>query len=359
MKQLNIIENNMKGSPADKLVCDFDKAYEFHKSLAEYRPTQLIELDSLASGLGVGSILVKDESERFGLNAFKGLGASYAAYRAAGKYGKGISGFISCTDGNHGRALAWISQKMNIPCRILMPKGAENRRIRQIEKYGASVEVRNMNYDDTVRYAASEAEKSGWILIQDTALPGYTEIPGYITDGYSTMMREVLEQTDKKPTHVFIQAGVGSLAGGITAYLESIYGSELPFIGIIEASPAACYYESARTGMMVCIGGEPETAMAGLNCGEPNFVNYPYLMSRTDAFIKCSDAVTYTGMDRAKHPVGNDPAFSSGECGAVGLGILETVMSDPSYAEERLKLKINGDSIILLFNTEGEIENEE
>jgi Threonine dehydratase len=106
MKQLNIIENNMKGSPADKLVCDFDKAYEFHKSLAEYRPTQLIELDSLASGLGVGSILVKDESERFGLNAFKGLGASYAAYRAAGKYRKGISGFISCTDGNHGRALA-------------------------------------------------------------------------------------------------------------------------------------------------------------------------------------------------------------------------------------------------------------
>jgi diaminopropionate ammonia-lyase len=349
----------MKGSYAVPPVSGFDQAYEFHRTIAGYRPTPLIGLKSLAAETGVGSILMKDESERFGLNAFKGLGASYAAYMAAQKYSKDIRGFISCTDGNHGKALAWIAQKMGIPCRILMPRGAESRRIRQIEKYGASVEVMEMNYDDTVRCAAAEAEKSAWTLVQDTALPGYTEIPGYITCGYSTMMREVLAQADEMPTHLFIQAGVGSLAGGVIAYLESVCGSRLPFIGIIEAAPAACYYESAAAGKKICIGGGPETAMAGLNCGEPNFVNYPYLMSRTDVFIKCSDAVTYKGMERARHPAGTDRAFSSGECGAVGLGVIETVLTDPSYAAERLQLKLDSDSRILLFNTEGEIEDDE
>lgn len=54
------------------------KVRDFHKTMPDYRQTPLTPLKNLASHLGVARIWVKDESHRFGLNAFKVLGASYA-----------------------------------------------------------------------------------------------------------------------------------------------------------------------------------------------------------------------------------------------------------------------------------------
>lgn len=337
---------------------NFEDVYKFHKSMKEYEKTPLHDLKSLAGHLHVKGIYVKDESYRFGLNAFKGLGVSFALNEIIKNNPHAEYTFVSCTDGNHGKALAWRANMLGHTAIIFMPKGSESRRVKAIEQYQAKVFVTEMNYDDTVRYAAEYAKKHNYYLIQDTALPDYTDVPNNIVLGYSTMIHEALEQMSEKPTHIFLQAGVGSMAGGVLWYLYNRYTDELPFIGVIESSSVACIYESVEQNKMISIGGEPYTVMAGLNCGEANFTTFPLLKAQCNCFIKCKDEITVQGMYRAKKPIENDHSFSSGESGAAGLGFVEKVLSNPHYSSLKDQLNLNGNSVILVFNTEGEIKDE-
>jgi diaminopropionate ammonia-lyase len=323
-----------------------------------YQSTPLYSLRALAQLLHVKDICVKDESKRFGLNAFKGLGVSYALSRIIEADPRDSYMFVTCTDGNHGKALAWRAQELGYQAIIFMPMGSEVRRVKAIEQQRASVIVTQMNYDDTVRHAAAYAKEHNAYFVQDTALPGYTRIPNDIVLGYSTMVREALDQMEEKPTHVFVQAGVGSLAGGVVWYLVHRYSDSLPFIGIIEAQDVACIYESVKQNKPVCIGGEPYTAMAGLNCGEANPSTFPLLKAKANCFIKCADDITFKGINRAQHPVGEDAAFSAGESGAVGLGFVEEVLANPVYKQQKKRLRLNEDSTILVFNTEGDMDDD-
>jgi diaminopropionate ammonia-lyase len=322
--------------------------------MKEYKETPLHCLEALADDLNVKEIYVKDESYRFGLNAFKGLGVSFAINKILKKNHKSSYTFVSCTDGNHGKALAWMANLLGYKAIVFMPKGSEQRRIKAIEDYHAEVIVTEMNYDDTVRYAADYAKANNYYLIQDTALPGYTEVANDIILGYSTMIREALEQIPQIPTHIFLQAGVGSMAGGVIWYISQKSDGAFPFIGIIESSNVPCIYESVAKDKLISIGGEPSTIMAGLNCGEPNFSIFPLLKARCNCFIKCKDETTIRGMMRAKNPMANDCSFNAGESGAVGLGFIEKVMTDPDYVSLKKNLKLDANSIVLVFNTEGE-----
>ena len=333
----------------------YQRVIAFHQTLPNYEVTPLRALNDLARSLQIKGLYVKDESSRFGLNAFKGLGASYAVHEIIKDHPGESLTFVSCTDGNHGKALAWRAKTLGHKAEIFMPKGSELRRVKAIEAYDAKVIVTDMNYDDTVRYASDYANANGFFLIQDTALPNYEKVPQDIVLGYSTMVQEALEQIPIKPTHVFVQAGVGSMAGGVIGYLNYLFHGEMPLIGVMEASSVACIYESVKQNTMVCIGGEPYTAMAGLNCGEANPLVFPMIKALSTFFFKCEDVLTFKGMDRAKHPVGEDPAFSSGESGAVGLGLVETLLSHPDYLEIKTALKLDENSVVLLFSTEGEI----
>lgn len=340
------------------LSTNFDDAHRFHQSLDEYEPTPLHALDSLAKSLHVKGIYVKDESYRFGLNAFKGLGVSYALNEILKHAPEAKHTFVSCTDGNHGKALAWRAQKLGHRAVIFMPKGSERRRVKAIEQYDAEVIVTEMNYDDTVRLAAAYADEHNYYLVQDTTLPHAATVPKHVVLGYSTMIVEALAQMPVKPTHVFLQAGVGSMAGGVLWYLCHRFPNELPFVGTIEANSCACIYESVAQNTLISIGGTPYTLMAGLNCGEANPATFPLLKAKCSAFIKCSDEFTVQGMLRAKNPVAGDPTFSSGESGAVGLGVVEAVLSNACYRSLRQQLRLDGQSVVLVFNTEGELEDE-
>lgn len=359
MQPIEILLNNPTlYSNKNDLLINFEDVYNFHKSMKEYIKTPLHNLKSLAGHLHVKGIYVKDESYRFGLNAFKGLGVSYALHEIIKNNPQAEYTFVSCTDGNHGKALAWRANTLGHKAIIFMPKGSENRRIKAIEQHHAKVIVTEMNYDDTVRYAAEYAKEHNYYLIQDTALPDYIEVPNNIVLGYSTMIHEALNQMSERPTHIFLQAGVGSMAGGVLWYLYNKLADELPFMGVIESSSVACIYESVEQNKMISIGGEPYTVMAGLNCGEANFLTFPLLKAQCNCFIKCKDEITVQGMFRAKKPIGNDDSFSSGESGAVGLGFVEEVLSNPHYCSLKDQLKLNDNSIILVFNTEGEIKDE-
>ena len=359
MKNIKILPNSQREyDNKENLPINFHDVENFHNSMAAYKKTPLHKLNSFASQFNLKNVYVKDESFRFGLNAFKGLGVSYALHKIMENTHDESYTFVSCTDGNHGKALAWQARELGHKSIIFMPKGSEIRRVRAIEEYGAKVIVTEMNYDDTVRYASEYSQKTNGYLVQDTSLPDYTEIPKDIMMGYSTMVREALEEMEEKPTHVFIQAGVGSLAGGAIWYLVNKYSDHLPLMGVIEADSVACIYESVKENKLVSIGDQPYTAMAGLNCGEANFSSFPLLKAKTNFFIRCRDEVTFLGMERSKNPIPGDCKFSSGESGAVSLGFIEEIMSNEKYMEERKILNLNSNSIILIFNTEGELRDD-
>ncbi len=351
----------------------------FHTTFKEYKPTPLTALPNLAGDLGLKNVFLKDESHRFGLNAFKVLGGSYAMGRyLAGKLGRPIAElsrdefcrpenrkkigdltFITTTDGNHGRGLAWTARELGYKCIVFMPKGSVQIRVDNILAENAQCTVTDLNYDDAVRMSWDLAQKNGWVMVQDTAWDGYEEIPTWIMQGYMTLATEALEQIKAAgtlPTHCFLQAGVGSFAGAVAGYLTAALGDKAPKIVIVEPHAANCIYKSAVAGdgKPHNVGGDLATLMAGLACGEANTVSWGILRDYCAAYISCPDYIAANGMRILASPLKGDPAIVSGESGAVTTGILQWLMQHPAAAVQRDALGLNKDSTVLLISTEGD-----
>lgn len=235
----------------------------------------------------------------------------------------------------------------------------------QNKKNEGGVTIEEVNYDACVRMAAAEAaETEHGVVIQDTAWEGYEEIPTWIMQGYGTMAAEAVEQLRQqeigRPTHIFIQAGVGSLAGAVAAYFANRYPTDPPKVVVLEARAADCHYRSALAGdgLPRAVDGDLETIMAGLACGEPNPISWDILRRCASAFLSCPDWVSARGMRMLAAPLKGDPAVCSGESGAVGMGALAAIMEDGAYQELREVLCLDRSSQVLLFSTEGDTDPE-
>ena len=361
------------------------KARSFHRSFPQYSITPLASLDGMAKHLGLGSLFVKDESYRFGLNAFKVLGGSFAMARyIAQQMGRdvgemtydyltseafrqefGQATFFTATDGNHGRGVAWAANKLGQKAVVHMPKGSAKSRFDNIAKEGAKVTIEEVNYDDCVRMAAAEAaETKHGVVVQDTAWAGYEEIPAWIMQGYGTMANEAAEQLRQlevnRPIHVFVQAGVGSLAGAVVGYFTNLYPNNPPKFVVMEAKAADCLYRGAVAGdgEPRIVDGDLTTIMAGLACGEPNILSWDILRNHVSAFVSCPDWVSARGMRMLGMPVKGDPSVVSGESGAVGMGLISAIMEDDTYRDLREHLELDRFSQVLMFSTEGDTDPE-
>ena len=353
----------------------------FHRTLPNFQPTPLAKLNNLARQLGVTSIRVKDESHRCGLNAFKILGASFAlsAHLAQrlnlSPKNLSFTAFqspdlkqrvkditcITATDGNHGKAVAWTAQQLGCRAVIFMPRGTTSARLKSIRNLGADASIIDGNFDDAVQLAADRARRNRWLLIQDTAWVGYEDIPRQVMQGYLTMFDEAVEQlSPERPSHVFIQCGVGSLAGSLQGYLVEKYGDQRPLLTVVEPTRAACYYQSIKAvdGRPHKVGGDLNTIMAGLACGDPSIISWKILRDYADAFAACPDDVTTKGMRVLGNPLAGDDRVISGESGAVTLGLLINLLKQPELEPLKKYLNINSDARILLFSTEGDTDPE-
>lgn len=362
---------------------EIKKARTFHESFPQYSKTPLARLDQMAGYLGLNSIYVKDESYRFGLNAFKVLGGSFSMARYIAKEtGKkveaipynvltsealkkefGQATFFTATDGNHGRGVAWAANKLGQKAVVFMPKGSTQTRLRNILAENAQATIEEVNYDECVRMAAAAAKETPHgVVVQDTAWDGYEEIPSWIMQGYGTMAMEADEQLSEdgcgRPTHVFIQAGVGSLAGAVQGYFANRYPENPPKVIVVEAESAACLYKGAakKDGSIQIVDGDMPTIMAGLACGEPNTLSWDILKNHVDTFTACPDWVARKGMRMLSAPLKGDPQVISGESGAAPFGLLASLMTMEEYKDLREHLELDRDSKVLLFSTEGDTD---
>lgn len=244
-----------------------------------------------------------------------------------------------------------------------MPKNSAKARFDNIAREGAAVTIEDVNYDECVRMAAREAlETPKGIVIQDTAWEGYEEVPAWIMQGYGTMALEADEQLKEagagRPTHILVQAGVGSLAGAVQGYFSSLYPDDCPATAILEAEAAACLYKSACAddGDPRYVTDDLDTIMAGLACGEPNILAWDILKNHASFFLSCPDSLAESGMRLLGAPLKGDPQVISGESGAIGMGVLKAVMTGAGYKDLRESMGLTKDSVILMFSTEGDTD---
>ena len=306
----------------------------FHRSLEGYRPTPLTSCPRAAAALGIGSLYVKDESARFGLNAFKALGASWAMSRTA------APAFSTATDGNHGRAVAWMARRMGSAAHVFVPRNTPIPRRVLIEREGAYVHVIDGTYDDAVRACAAESAAQNWQVIADTGYPGYLEIPQLVVEGYSTLFAEYAEQECERPDLVFIQGGVGGLLSAAVGH----FGGPPPRLIAVEPLDADCLLESISSA-----DGQPRTArgaqnsiMQGLNCGEVSLSAWPTVRHGVDLFVAIEDALAREAMELIA-PV------DSGESGAAGVAGLIAVCRQPVL---RQQLSLGPETRVFAVNTE-------
>jgi diaminopropionate ammonia-lyase len=338
---------------------------------ADHAPTPMLGLPGLAARLGVAAIHVKDEGQRLGLGSFKALGGAYAVARLTLEAAEAALGrtledadldtaevravaasmtFACATDGNHGRSVAQGAQLVGARATIFVHGGVSDERVAAIARFGADIVRVAGSYDVSVVEAARVAAEQGWTVVSDTSWEGYERIPGLVMQGYTVIAREALAQLPARPTHVFVQAGVGGIAAAIAAHLSLVLGEERPVFTVVDPARAACIVEAARAGHPVKVAhGEP-TVMAMLECYEPSPLALRVLFRAADAFMTVEDDDAVAAMRTLARPFGDDPPIVAGESGGAGLAGLMAALRDPA-ARDGLRLGL--DSRVWVINTEG------
>jgi diaminopropionate ammonia-lyase len=343
-----------------------------------YAETPLTKLPRLAARLGVASIAYKDEGGRFGLGSFKSLGGAYAVSRVLEKViaarpgarptdcRRMIDGVhadvtrtvtVTCaTDGNHGRSVAWGAKLFGCNCVVFVHEGVSEARRAAVARYGAEVIRVPGNYDDSVRHAAEEAHRRGWVVVSDTTYEGYRDIPIDVMHGYGVLSREIVRtMADEPPTHVFVQAGVGGLAASICAAFWLAWGERRPDLVIVEPMQADCHFQSAKAGHPVVVAGSLDTVMAGLACGEVSPAAWEIVDAGANAFVAVDDGFALEAMRVLARPAPPDPAIVAGETGAAGLAAM---LAAKEREDIRGQLRLEPSSRVLLIGSEGDTDPE-
>jgi diaminopropionate ammonia-lyase len=341
-----------------------------------YSPTPLVDLPGLARALGIAALRWKDEGGRFGLGSFKALGGAYAVARhlartlaargiaatdadlAAGRYAADTRAVtVACaTDGNHGRAVAWGAQRFHCRAVIYVHATVSDGRAAAIARFGAEVRRVPGTYDDAVRRAAREAAANGWTVVSDTSYPGYTDIPRDVMQGYRVMADEAFAQwTGPAPTHLFVQGGVGGVAGAVAAQAAVAFGEAPPRLVVVEPDRFDCLCRSAVAGRPTPSPPGPDTIMAGLACGEVSILAFDELLHRADAFMAVPDEAVAPAMRALARGVDGDPAVVAGESAVAGLIGLALARGDRDAAAA---LGLDAAARVLLFGTEGATDPE-
>jgi len=343
----------------------------FHRRLPGYEETPLVDAPGIATALGVGKVLVKDESSRLGLPAFKVLGASWAVYRALEER-LGDEGFgdweeigeleerleplrplclVAATDGNHGRAVARVARLLELGAKIFVPEDMAVARREAIANEGAEVIVVDGTYDDAVEISSEEAGDRG-LVISDMSWPGYERIPSWVNEGYSTMLWEIDDELERRreggPDLVVVQVGVGAFAAAVARHFRSPAVSPRPKLVGVEPASADCLLESVAARRIVSVPGPHDSIMSGLNCGRPSLVAWPTVSRGIDLLLAVDDEPAREAMRLTA-----ESGIVSGETGAAGLGGLLELLRAEEGEEARRALGVGGETRVLLFNCEG------
>jgi len=330
-----------------------DEAYLTISEWDSYRPTPLLLLNKLSKELNLNKIYYKDESKRFDLKSFKALGGAYAVEKVT----KGKKDIIvsTATAGNHGRSVAWGAKRLGLKCKIFISEYVSDARGKAMELLGADVVKVKGNYEQSLIECIKQSTENNWQIVQDVAWKDYMLVPTLTMAGYSVMMKEIVDQiNNEKITHIFLQAGVGGMAGAMVAgaarYLENV-----PIMVVVEPDSAACVMESIKSGKIKKIDIQRESLMGGMSCGEPSLVPWQILKRSVNNCISLPDDDIGKTMKLCASASFGDDNIIAGENSAPGIISLIASCNDENI---KSKLNLNSNSNILLVGCEGDTDQE-
>ena len=343
-KNFNFIRQKILNVLPDKFI---DDAYNTISSWPSYKSTPLISLNKLSKNINVKNIFYKDESKRFGLKSFKALGGAYAVENIT--RGKKDIIISTATAGNHGRSVAWGSQRLSLKCKIFISEYVSEYRANEMRKLGADVIRVNGNYEASLKECLKQSKKNNWQIVQDVAWENYELVPKLTMAGYSVMIKEITSQTNEYITHVFLQAGVGGMAAGVISGIAK-YFKRVPKIIIVEPESADCVLKSVENGLIKKIEIKKESIMGGMSCGEVSLVPWKIIKNSVNMCLSISDDNIAKTVAMLANCSFTDEKIIGGECSAPGV-----ISLIASYNSKEIKenLSLDENSNILLIGCEG------
>ena len=343
-KNFNFTRQKILNVLPDKFI---DDAYNTISSWPSYKSTPLISLNKLSKNINVKNIFYKDESKRFGLKSFKALGGAYAVENIT--RGKKDIIISTATAGNHGRSVAWGSQRLSLKCKIFISEYVSEYRANEMRKLGADVIRVNGNYEASLKECLKQSKKNNWQIVQDVAWENYELVPKLTMAGYSVMIKEITSQTNEYITHVFLQAGVGGMAAGVISGIAK-YFKRVPKIIIVEPESADCVLKSVENGLIKKIEIKKESIMGGMSCGEVSLVPWKIIKNSVNMCLSISDDNIAKSVAMLANCSFTDEKIIGGECSAPGV-----ISLIASYNSKEIKenLSLDENSNILLIGCEG------
>ncbi|MEP6064362.1 MAG: pyridoxal-phosphate dependent enzyme [Paracoccaceae bacterium] len=291
---------------------DKDAALALLSGCPKAGQTPLINATSVASDLGVESVTLKDERSRMGLGSFKALGAAYViACDAQDGHAAGQT-YVTASAGNHGLSVAAGAAAFGAKTIVYLSKHVPEAFADRLRSEGAQVERAGETYEDSMEAAAQAATQNGDVLLSDSSWPGYYTRPHRLMEGYLALMSEVFLQIDRPPTHIFLQAGVGGLAGAAAAVAREEWGSHVRIV-VVEPEEAPALIDSVQAGRPVVAKGQV-SLMGRLDCKEPSLIALKGLSRDANDFVTISEDQGASGAEYVKRN-----GWASTPSGAAGV----------------------------------------
>ncbi len=357
-KYSSFIENKNYSFSKDEILKNItkeqiDDAYLTISKWDGYSQTPLLQLNKLSKELNLNKIYYKDESKRFNLKSFKALGGAYAVEKVT-KGNKDIT-VSTATAGNHGRSVAWGAKRLGLKCKIFISDYVSDARGEAMRDLGADVVKVKGNYENSLVECIKQSTENNWQIVQDVAWKDYILVPTLTMAGYSVMMKEIVDQLDNEEiTHIYLQAGVGGMAGAMVAgavrYLKNI-----PKIIVIEPDSAACVMESIKSGKIEKVNIKKESLMGGMSCGEPSLVPWQILKKSVNNCMSLPDDDIGKAMKLFSNASFGDDKIIAGENSAPGVISLIASCNDENIKN---KINLNSKSNVLLIGCEGDTDQE-
>ena len=354
-KLSNIISNKNYNFDRKKILntCGEEYVEDAYKVISEwknYKPTPLIKLEKLSKKLNINNIFYKDESKRFHLKSFKALGGAYAVEKIT-KGNKNIT-VATATAGNHGRSVAWGSQRLGLKCKIFISEYVSESRANAMRKLDAEVIRVKGNYEKSLEECIRQANKNKWEIIQDVAWENYETVPKLTMAGYSLMIKEISTQTDQYITHVYLQAGVGGMASGAITGIAK-YFKRIPKIIIVEPENADCVLKSIEKGSLQKVNIKKESIMGGMSCGDVSLVPWRILKESVDHCCTVSDDCVAKTVAMLENKSFSNEKIIGGECSTPGI---ISLIASSKNEDTKKKLELNENSNVLIIGCEGDAD---
>ena len=354
-KLSNIISNKNYNFDRKKILntCGEEYVEDAFKVISEwknYKPTPLIKLEKLSKKLKINNIFYKDESKRFHLKSFKALGGAYAVEKIT-KGNKNIT-VATATAGNHGRSVAWGSQRLGLKCKIFISEYVSESRANAMRKLDAEVIRVKGNYEKSLEECIRQANKNKWEIIQDVAWENYETVPKLTMAGYSLMIKEISTQTDQYITHVYLQAGVGGMASGAITGIAK-YFKRIPKIIIVEPENADCVLKSIEKGSLQKVNIKKESIMGGMSCGDVSLVPWRILKESVDHCCTVSDDYVAKTVAMLENKSFSNEKIIGGECSTPGI---ISLIASSKNEDTKKKLELNENSNVLIIGCEGDAD---